>query len=413
MDIKISQLPVATSASASDQLVVNQTSGSVTTTRTCTVDQALSASLNNQLLSPPPIGTVTPNIASFTAVTGASFNSITGLSSTNPLMNGTASTGTAVTVARADHIHPSDTSLLPLSGGAMTGSITIPTSKVITITDTPTVGTSAANKNYVDSVATGLSWKQVVNVATTANITLSGTQTIDTVAVVAGNRVLVKNQSTPSQNGIYVVATGSWTRSTDMDQTTPLNEFNGASCLVVSGTQANTSWVETATVNTVGTDAVTFAQFNGASALTAGSGLTITGNTLSVNGSQAFTSATFSSTTDSTSTTTGAVQISGGLGVALNIYAGANVTAYSDVRLKTNITRITNALAKVNQLSGYTFDRTDIVTPRQTGVIAQEVQKVLPEAVVGDEILAVAYGNLVGLLIEAIKELNAKVENLS
>ena len=74
------------------------------------------------------------------------------------------------------------------------------------VTATPTLTTSIANKLYVDTVAQGLNPKQAVQAATTANITLSGTQTIDGVAVVAGNYVLVKNQTTSSQNGVYVVA---------------------------------------------------------------------------------------------------------------------------------------------------------------------------------------------------------------
>jgi hypothetical protein len=92
----------------------------------------------------------------------------------------------------------------------------------------------------------------------------------------------------------------------------------------------------------------------------------------------------------------------------------AEVTAYSDARIKTNIERIPNALAKVGQLNGYTYDRTDVEMHRQTGVMAQEVLKVLPEAVRGSEdtVYTVAYGNLVGLLIEAINELNTKVDRL-
>ncbi|CAM0015966.1 long tail fiber protein distal subunit [Vibrio phage D484] len=90
-----------------------------------------------------------------------------------------------------------------------------------------------------------------------------------------------------------------------------------------------------------------------------------------------------------------------------------NVTAYSDIRLKKNIEKIDDALDKVTQLNGYTFDRADVDCDRQTGVIAQEVQAVLPEAVVeGEDHLSVAYGNLSGLLIESIKELNEKVETL-
>ena len=112
----------------------------------------------------------------------------------------------------------------------------------------------------------------------------------------------------------------------------------------------------------------------------------------------------------------------GNMGPSGNFTAVGNITAYgsatapSDIRLKTNITRIENALDKVCQLGGYTFDRTDRVTARQTGVIAQEVQKVLPEAIIElddeNKTLTVAYGNMIGILIEAIKELREEVKNL-
>ena len=106
------------------------------------------------------------------------------------------------------------------------------------------------------------------------------------------------------------------------------------------------------------------------------------------------------------------------------IWTEGNVTAYSDRRVKTNIEHIPNALEKVNALNGYTFDRTDQVVDeatgekpevRQTGVIAQEVLEVLPEAVTGtdEQGYSVAYGNMVGLLIEAIKEQTAQIESLN
>ena len=106
-----------------------------------------------------------------------------------------------------------------------------------------------------------------------------------------------------------------------------------------------------------------------------------------------------------------------------SIWTSGNITAYSDIRVKTNIKVIPNALEKVQQLGGYTFDRSDVtydefgqsnVPVRQTGVIAQEVLKVLPEAVIGNEKdhYSVAYGNLVGLLIEATKEEKQKREKV-
>ena len=118
----------------------------------------------------------------------------------------------------------------------------------------------------------------------------------------------------------------------------------------------------------------------------------------------------FTNTTDAASGV-GAVKITGGLYVAKKIYAGDDITAFSDRRKKSNIERIENALDKVSQLNGYTFDYNG---ERKTGVIAQEVNEVLPEAVYGSEdtTYSVAYGNLVGILIEAIKELKNEINQL-
>jgi hypothetical protein len=93
--------------------------------------------------------------------------------------------------------------------------------------------------------------------------------------------------------------------------------------------------------------------------------------------------------------------------------ATGNITAYSDERVKTNIEVIPDALNKVKSISGYTFDRTDVECDRQTGVIAQELLKVLPEAVRYDEVedkYSVNYGATIGLLIEAIKELEKRIK---
>jgi D-arabinose 5-phosphate isomerase GutQ len=96
-----------------------------------------------------------------------------------------------------------------------------------------------------------------------------------------------------------------------------------------------------------------------------------------------------------------------------NFTAIGNVIAYSDIKLKTNIHTIEDALHKVSQLRGVTYDRKSDGVP-QIGVIAQEVKEVVPEVVIEDEsgVLGVAYGNMVGLLLEAVKELKAKVEEL-
>lgn len=112
----------------------------------------------------------------------------------------------------------------------------------------------------VAAAVAGLAWKNPVRAATTANITLSGAQTIDGVSVIAGDRVLVKNQSTGSQNGIYVAASGSWVRATDNDTAI---EMLQASCYVEEGT-ANADKQFVCTTNapiTLGSTSLTFVEF--------------------------------------------------------------------------------------------------------------------------------------------------------
>ena len=105
--------------------------------------------------------------------------------------------------------------------------------------------------------------------------------------------------------------------------------------------------------------------------------------------------------------------VGGNITAGGDITATGNVTAFSDARLKDNVESITDAIAKVQQVRGVTFDRI-WDGARGTGVIAQELQNVLPEAVVetDDGYLHVAYGNIVGLLIEAVKELKSEIEEL-
>ena len=171
-----------------------------------------------------------------------------------PAMDGTAARGTSTHFARADHIHPTDTSRAPLASPAFTGMVTLP--------GDPASALQAATKQYVDNVAAGLNPKANVKAATTVNITLSGAQTIDGVSIGAGDRVLVKDQSTASQNGIYVAAAGAWSRATDMDAWV---EVPGANTWVQQGTaNADKAWVCTADDGgTLGTTAITWVQFGG------------------------------------------------------------------------------------------------------------------------------------------------------
>jgi hypothetical protein len=149
------------------------------------------------------------------------------------------------------------------------------------ITTTPTNANDIANKSYVDSVAQGLDAKASCVAATTANITLSGTQTIDGIALIAGDRCLVKNQTLSQNNGIYIVSASTWTRSTDMDVWA---EVPNAFTFIETGTtQADTGWVTTANAGgTIGVTAMPWTQFSGAGTYTAGTGLTLTGTQFSI-----------------------------------------------------------------------------------------------------------------------------------
>lgn len=155
---------------------------------------------------------------------------------------------------------------------------------------TPTEGTHAATKTYVDSVATGLDVKNSVRVATTENIDLTtgGLLTIDGVTLAANDRVLVKDQSTASQNGIYVVVDGTWTRATDADNSPETGEVTGGMfTFVEEGTQyQDTGWILSSPNGsvTLDTDPLVFTQFSSAGVIQAGAGMTKDGNTLNVVG---------------------------------------------------------------------------------------------------------------------------------
>jgi hypothetical protein len=155
-------------------------------------------------------------------------------------------------------------------------------SRKITGLGDPVSAQDAATKNYVDLAVQGLEPKQSVRAASTANIaTLSGTMTIDGVALIAGDRVLVKDQTSPAQNGVYVVAASTWARAADMDA---WGELVSAYLFVEQGT-VNADMGFLCTVDpggTLGTTSITFVQFSGAGQIAAGAGLTKTGNTLDV-----------------------------------------------------------------------------------------------------------------------------------
>jgi hypothetical protein len=161
-----------------------------------------------------------------------------------------------------------------------TASVLLSGQKMVGLAD-PTNAQDAATKVYVDTVAQGLDAKASVRVATTGPITLSGLQPVDGITVGINDRVLVKNQSPPSGNGLFAAQTGAWTRTADADT---WNELVSAFVFVEQGTtNADTGWVCTVDQGgTLGTTTMLWTQFSSVAQLTDGAGLLKTGNVLDV-----------------------------------------------------------------------------------------------------------------------------------
>jgi hypothetical protein len=259
-------------------------------------------------------GSITGNAATATALATGRTISITGdLSYTSPSFDGTGNvtaTGTLATVnsnvGTYTKITINGKGLATAGSQASLSDLSSPTSSFsfnsqnITNLLDPVNAQDGATKAYVDSVAQGLDVKAPCLVASTANIaTLSGLLTIDGVTVAAGNRVLVKNQSTASQNGIYVASASAWARSTDM---ATWSQVPSAFTFIETGsTQSDTGWVCTSDPGgTIGTTAINFVQFSGAGTYSAGTGLTLSGSTFSITNTTV--SAGTYGTTDGTTT---------------------------------------------------------------------------------------------------------------
>lgn len=314
-------LTVLGNASASGTLSIT---GATTLASTLAVTGAITATGG-------VVGNVTGNV---TAGSGTStFNDvvITGAldmtAGSSATITGLSTPTNASDAANKGYVDTQDALRLALTGGTMSGAIAMGNSKVTGLA-TPTADQDAATKAYVDSVAQGLDVKASCRAATTANITLSGAQTIDGVAVIAGDRVLVKDQSTAANNGIYVAAAGSWSRAADADTWA---ELVGAFTFVEDGTvNDNSGWVCTsAPGGTLGVTAVVFEQFSGAGQITAGAGLTKSGNTLNVG--TASSSRIVVGTDDIDLATTG---------VTASTYKSVTVDAYGRVTGGTNPTTL-------------------------------------------------------------------------
>jgi len=320
-------------------------------------------------------GGVTGNIAgNVTAASGTStFNDVvvTGAldmtAGSSATITGLSDPTNASDAANKSYVDAQVATRLALTGGTMSGAIAMGSSK-ITGLGTPTADADAATKSYVDSVAQGLDVKGSCRVGTTANITLSGTQTIDGVAVIAGDRVLVKNQSSAAENGIYVVAAGSWSRAADADTWA---ELVGAFTFVEEGTvNDNSGWVCTSPAGgTLGVTAVTWEQFSGAGQITAGAGMFKSGNTLNVGTAS---SARIVVGTDDIDLAT--------TGVTASTYKSVTVDAYGRVTAGTNPTTlagygITDAYTQAQVDSALAL-KLNLTGGTMSGVIAMGANKI-------------------------------------
>jgi hypothetical protein len=241
-------------------------------------------------------GTITAvNPNALTIGTGLSGTSYNGSTAVTIAIDSTVATLAGAQTLTNKSISGSTNTLTNIPNSALTNnSITIGTTTValggttltpagltsVTVTQDPTTALQLATKQYVDNIAQGLNTKAPVLCATTANITLSGEQTIDGVTTSA-SRVLVKNQSTAANNGIYLSGSGAWTRTADANT---WNQLVSAYVFVEEGTiNADTGWVCTSDPGgTLGVTAVTWVQFSGAGTYTAGTGLTLTGTQFSI-----------------------------------------------------------------------------------------------------------------------------------
>jgi len=280
--------------------------------------------------------------------TDGSFNTFIGqgqpfYATANPIQSGLTITNSTLNSSPIGNTSPS------------TGVFTNIATTTGTVSTQPVGATDIVNLLALQSYAAGISWKQPCAVATLANITLSGLQTIDGYLTLAGDRVLVKNQSNAANNGIYLASATAWTRSLDANS---WDELVSAISFIEYGSQAGGAWFCTATPGgTLGVTAVNWSQFTTSATYSAGTGLTLTGTIFSI--TPVGTASTYGSatqtpvfttnasgqvTTVTNTTITPAVGSITGLGTGVATALAAGVTGSGNIVLATSPTLVTPVL---------------------------------------------------------------------
>lgn len=280
----ISRLPVATSGSSSSTQVVRADDSRLSNTRTPT-----DGTVTNEKIA----STLSPDKITGTASVVGHKHSGSDIDSGTISISVLPTGSTDSTIALGNHTHTTFSNYVTFNNG-----ISINNKKINNV-DAPVADSDAANKAYVDRVAVGLNVRSAVDYTTTDTIVLSGITNqsgkIDSSGNLAvGNRVLVKNQGDAKDNGIYVVASGDWSRADDMIGTGITNWRKwvvGAYVFVNQGvTQANTAWVANVTNEgneSIGTTLIPFNQFSSVSITgAANNAVSVTGNAISVIGSK-------------------------------------------------------------------------------------------------------------------------------